>query len=272
MLVSICRPGRETSNFYPADCRSGEVRKTEILLIAAGVACLAYFLFLLAFGMDFAIVWALMAAFFAGLAVAWHQQKAGIWHIPVWGRVLAGVLITAGVVVLAAAEVCIAGRMDEKGKPGLDYIIVLGAQVHGEVPSLALEKRLEVACRYLKENTGTKAILSGGKGSGENITEAESMERYLVEKGIGKERLIKEEKSVSTAENLEFSADIIGDKNASVGIVSNNFHICRALSMAQKQDYRDVCGIAAPSDARFQVHYMLREGVALIVGKLTGKL
>ena len=62
----------------------------------------------------------------------------------------------------------------------------------------------------MEENPETKAVLSGGKGDGESITEAQAMCNYLVEHGIDRERLILEEKSTSTTENLKFSLGMIG--------------------------------------------------------------
>ena len=104
-------------------------------------------------------------------------------------------------------------------KKNLDYIIVLGAHVDGTRMTLALLERARRALLYLEENPGTKAVLSGGKGTGENISEAEAMYRYLTGHGIDGSRLILEEKSTSTKENLAFSLRKIGSCNCSVGVV-----------------------------------------------------
>ena len=110
-------------------------------------------------------------------------------------------------------------------KKNLDYIIVLGAHVDGTRMTLALLERSRRALLYLEENPGTKAVLSGGKGDGENISEAEAMYRYLTGHGIDGDRLIREEESTSTKENLEFSCRKIGTTDCSVGVVTNNFHV-----------------------------------------------
>ena len=81
-------------------------------------------------------------------------------------------------------------------KKNLDYIIVLGAHVDGTRMTLALLERARRALLYLEENPGTKAVLSGGKGDGENISEAEAMYRYLTGHGIDGDRLIREEESI----------------------------------------------------------------------------
>ena len=80
-------------------------------------------------------------------------------------------------------------------KKNLDYIIVLGAHVDGTRMTLALLERARRALLYLEENPGTKAVLSGGKGDGENISEAEAMYRYLTGHGINRDRLIREDRN-----------------------------------------------------------------------------
>ncbi|MCD7909341.1 MAG: YdcF family protein, partial [Clostridium sp.] len=69
--------------------------------------------------------------------------------------------------------------------------VVLGAAVKGDTPGQALRGRIEAAARYLKENPRTTAIVSGGKGPGEDITEAECMERELVRLGVPPERIMR---------------------------------------------------------------------------------
>jgi len=91
-------------------------------------------------------------------------------------------------------------------KKNLDYIIVLGAHVDGTRMTLALLERARRALLYLEENPGTKAVLSGGKGDGENISEAEAMYRYLTGHGIDGDRLIREDER-------EFGIQLQKDRN-----------------------------------------------------------
>lgn len=116
-----------------------------------------------------------------------------------------------------------------------DTVIVLGCKVRGENASLMLVERLEAAYEFLTANDKSACILSGGKGSGEDISEAECMYRYLVDKGIDPQRLYKEDKSTSTRENLMFSKEIIDEYglNSSVAIVTNEFHLYRAGNIAE---------------------------------------
>ena len=157
-------------------------------------------------------------------------------------------------------------------KKNLDYIIVLGAHVDGTRMTLALLERARRALLYLEENPGTKAVLSGGKGDGENISEAEAMYRYLTGHGIDGDRLIREEESTSTKENLEFSCRKIGTTDCSVGVVTNNFSCMERSSHCKKM------WIPGSGHGTFQVSswrlfiYIPREILAIIKDKLMGNL
>ncbi len=115
-------------------------------------------------------------------------------------------------------------------------VIVLGCRVYGERASLMLCERLDAAYDYLIVNKDANCILSGGQGSGEEISEAECMYRYLIDLGIESNRLYKEDKSTSTRENLAFSKLIL-DKynlNSHLAIVTNEFHEYRAQCIAKE--------------------------------------
>ena len=112
-----------------------------------------------------------------------------------------------------------------KARENLDYIIVLGAHVDGTRMTLALLERTRRALLYLEENPGTRAVLSGGKGDGERISEAEAMYRYLTEHGIDGGRLIREERSTNTKENLDYSLELIGSTEPAIGVVTNNLSL-----------------------------------------------
>ena len=156
--------------------------------------------------------------------------------------------------------------------PNLEYIIVLGAHVEGTRLTLALLERTRRALQYLEENPDTKAVLSGGKGEGEAITEAQAMCNYLTEHGIARDRLILEEKSTSTKENLAFSLRKIGTCNWSVGVVTNNFHVWRGAAIARKCGFREVAMIPSRYRSWRLLIYIPREILAVIKDKLMGNL
>jgi uncharacterized SAM-binding protein YcdF (DUF218 family) len=116
-----------------------------------------------------------------------------------------------------------------------DYIIILGARVKGEVPSLALQYRIDAAASYLKINRESIAIASGGQGPGEDITEAEAIKRGLLAHGISSDRILLEDKSTDTVENIRFSKRLIPQNLKTGLLVTNDFHLYRAKSIAKDQ-------------------------------------
>ncbi|CAK7084631.1 YdcF family protein [Tissierella carlieri] len=120
----------------------------------------------------------------------------------------------------------------------VDYVIVLGARLYGDIPSPALLERLKIAKGYLLENREVKVVVSGGQGSNEDIAEAYAMEKYLVDNGIEKSRIIIEDKSTSTFQNLRLSLDKIREvddkENIKILIASNKYHIFRSKLLAKR--------------------------------------
>ena len=153
----------------------------------------------------------------------------------------------------------------------LEYIIVLGAHVQGTRLTLALLERTRRALQYLEENPETKAVLSGGQGEGEDISEAQAMCNYLVEHGIDRERLILEGRSTSTPENLKFSLEIIG-LDHSVGVVTNNFHVFRGTAIGKKCGCKEIYPIPSRYRSWRLLIYIPREILAIIKDKIMGNL
>ena len=156
---------------------------------------------------------------------------------------------------------------DESDAP-VSAVIVLGAGVNGETPSLTLRTRIDAAAAYLEEHPDVPVVLSGGQGPGEAITEAECMRRALVRRGVDESRLYPEERSTSTQENLRYSRAILVelgvDPAQRVAIVTSDFHLCRARLMWGG----DTAAVPAhlPSALYFQcltVNYFIREAFGL---------
>lgn len=148
-------------------------------------------------------------------------------------------------------------------EPNAQYLVVLGAKVHGSVPSRSLKERMDAACTYLTEHPDAVAIVSGGQGNGEDITEAECMREYLENKGIDPQRIWTEDKATNTLENLRFSLDIIlektGQRPDKIAIVSSEYHLHRAGMFAGWLDI-DADLIRAETDiAPLRWNYFLRE-------------
>ncbi|MEK4628659.1 MAG: YdcF family protein [Solibacillus sp.] len=152
-----------------------------------------------------------------------------------------------------------------------DYLIVLGAKVKpGGVPSLSLKNRLDVAAVYLHDHPHVKAIVSGGQGPDEDRTEASVMFDVLVEKGIAPDRIMLEDQSTSTYENLLYSMSLLPEKITDITIVSNDFHLRRASLLAQNLGLQsDV--LAAPTPKVVEFKSRVRERLALLKTFIAGK-
>ena len=141
----------------------------------------------------------------------------------------------------------------------LDYVIVLGAGVNGYSPSKPLKERIDRAYNYLEANPNTIAIASGGQGSDELISEAQCIKNRLVAMGIEEDRIIIEDRSTSTEENLAYSYQLIDNKNASVGIITNSFHEFRAKLMAYRAGFGTIESVPARTLYPVGIHYTVRE-------------
>ena len=151
----------------------------------------------------------------------------------------------------------------------VDCIIVLGAGIYGETPSRILASRLDSALAYVIGRESVPIIVAGGQGPGESISEAEAMYRYLTRRGADEAQIWKEDKSTSTLENLAFSLALMEEKgldikNATIAIVTNEFHLFRAKHIAGTLGL-DAIGVSAQTPyPTLRVLYHFREAVALL--------
>lgn len=246
--------------------------KKEIFSILCSLFCFVYCILVYSIksGTRFYMVWGVGGCCFLGLTAFWHF---GMWaRLPLGLQRAIVIFIGLGVLMFVIVEGCIISAWGAKGEPHLDYLIVLGAQVKETGPSAALKFRLDTAYDYLVENENTRCIVSGGQGANEPHSEAQGMYDYLVEKGIDKERIIMEDRSTNTSENIAFSSVFLDMENDHVGIVTNNFHVFRGVHLAKHQGIRHVCGIAAPSDIYFQLNNMIREFFGILKDLVCGNL
>lgn len=115
-----------------------------------------------------------------------------------------------------------------------DCVLVLGAGLRGEDPSFTLAVRLDAAIEYLRRWPDTPAVVSGGQGAGESVSEAEAMRRYLIQRGIEPARVIREDRSTNTEENVAYSLPLMPEGTRRVAVVSNEFHLYRARALLRR--------------------------------------
>jgi uncharacterized SAM-binding protein YcdF (DUF218 family) len=151
------------------------------------------------------------------------------------------------------------------------YAIVLGAKVKKDnVPSLSLQYRLEAALAYANEFPHVRFILSGGQGPDENVEEATVMKAVLMENGITEDRLIVEDQSTSTYENLLYAQELLPDDVTSVTIITSDYHLQRAKMIATGLNL-DADVVAAKTPTVVEEKLRLRERAALLKTFIIGK-
>lgn len=242
-----------------------------IFLVIIGCLCLLYYL-MIAWDSGFTAVfgwfWLVLGA--VAMVMAYIVKKMPK-KLPLWMKLLAGFAGMLLVLFFFAIELPIIGAGLKAPEVSADYVVVLGAQVRGKNPSRILYERIVAAADYLKANPETKAVASGGQGSGEEISEARCIYDNLVTLGIDSERILMEDTSVNTEENLRNTLKITG-KEAKLVIVTCNFHLYRAMEIAKKQGAVQVSGCAAKADPILALNYYVREFFAVVKYKITGQI
>ena len=244
-----------------------------IVFTALGVLSVLYgvSIMLIHSGTSFFAIWYAIGAFF--LVCAWVNH-AHLWDaIPAFVKAAGLGALGLLVAVLLFTQGLAVSQFGAKGEPDLDYIVVLGAQVHDDgSPSLVLQYRLDTALDYLAHNPSTRCIVSGGQGPNETMPEAAGMANYLAAHGIERERILVEDRSQNTMQNIAYSRELMDAPECSVGIVTNNFHVYRSVKIAQKAGLENACGIAAHSTLHSLPNNMLREGLGIVKDYLVGNL
>ena len=173
------------------------------------------------------------------------------------------VILCIGLLVVGVTECVIIKASFGDPKEHCDYMVVLGAKVRTEGPSVSLMDRIRAAKTYLDSHPDVIAVVSGGQGTDEPMTEARCMYEELVELGVDPQRIWIEDQATSTWENLNFSLNLIEEKTGTrpgkIGILSSEYHLNRASLFA------DACGVesvgipAATSRLPQKINHFMRE-------------
>ena len=168
--------------------------------------------------------------------------------MPAVGKIFPGFARTATIVFTAAlvcglalfcvTEYFIIRASFGTAEPQSEYLIVLGAKVRENGPSVSLQDRISAAAAFLQEHPNVIAIVSGGQGKDEPMAEADCMYQNLIALGIPESRIWVEDQSTSTDENLRFSLNLIEEKTGTrpqkIAILSSEYHLLRASLMLKK--------------------------------------
>ncbi len=177
-------------------------------------------------------------------------------------------------VVLAAVWVgglIMQGSSSDSAATGapIDYVVILGCQLEGEQPGVCLESRIDTAVDFLKEHPDALAVCSGGQGNDEVISEAEAIANALSKKGIAKKRILLEDNSRSTYENLSNTKTMLDKREEGaeyrIAVVTNEFHLYRSRNLAKTIGFQNPIALAAKTPTTMFYPNLLREIGAVVV-------
>lgn len=172
-------------------------------------------------------------------------------------------LLCIGLLVCGVTEAIIINASFGQPAQSCEYVVVLGAKVRPDGPSVSLMDRIRATHAYMTEHPNVIAVVSGGKGDDEPMTEAQCMYDELVKLGTSPDRIWMEDKATSTWENLNLSLDLIEEKTGTrpekIGLLSSEYHLFRASLFA------DACGVesvgipARTSRLSQRINHFMRE-------------
>ena len=232
-------------------------------LVCGFLAILAYFLKFHALGYGFS---ALVCCGIIGIILFYQVSKSLLPRFPagmLWLRRIFTLCLVLGLLAAAVTEAFILKASFGTPDKQCQYMVVLGAKVRVTGPSASLWDRIHGAYDYLAAHPDVIAIVSGGQGDDEPMTEAQAMYDELVNLGIDPCRIWLEDRATSTWENLNFALDLVEEKTGTrphtLGVVSSEYHLFRASLFARECGV-DFVGIPARTSRFSQmVNHFLRE-------------
>ena len=245
--------------------------------ILAVLCLLAAVFFLLPLGigiLHFGMVWPAALLLLCAAWLTWPDFFRRLLR-PKWLRALVGCVIAVCMTAILATLGKMAMAAADRPADGQDCtVVVLGCQVFPDGhPSLMLRGRINAAYDYLTAHPDALCIASGGQGEDEPMSEAECIRDHLVAGGIDADRILLEDRSTSTEENMRYSLPMLRSPETdveSVGIVTNDFHVFRALCLARKNGGFTFYGVPARSTVFGFIHYAMREFFTLSVSLVRG--
>ena len=179
----------------------------------------------------------------------------GIWMISgILALILIGLMVNAANMHVAALK--------DQGST----VIVLGAKINADQPSLILKRRLQAALDYANENPDCMIIVTGGQGKGEDYAESTVMKNWLVENGLEMNRILEENQARNTGENLKYSLKLLRQNSLSenVVIVTDSFHQLRASILAKQLGIEQISVVNSQTPISLIPMYTVREWFGLV--------
>jgi len=180
-----------------------------------------------------------------------------------WLRRIFTVCLCIGLLVAGITEAIIIKASFGDPRQQCEYMVVLGAKVRHDGPSVSLMDRINCAYAYMESHPQVIAVVSGGQGADEPMSEARCMYEHLVAMGIEEDRIWMEDQAASTWANLNYALDLIEEKTGTrpdrIGLVSSEYHMFRASLLARDCGVEPIGIPARTSRFSQMVNHFMRE-------------
>ncbi|MDF3885858.1 YdcF family protein [Cupriavidus basilensis] len=249
-------------------------RRTCLALLGALLTGDAFALMLMGlFNFGVVLPLAIGAAF---LMLSWRWETVAQWRTAsrrrrwIWG--IGRAAFAAWLVTLGMFFYFISTGISESTDAGSppEAILILGSGTPHCAASPTLAARLDKGLALARQWPAARVVVSGGQDFGLRCSEADVMADYLTTHGLAPDRLIREDRSTSTEENLLFSRRLLEQQGVSAGdqlvLVTSDFHLIRAKRIAHKAGFRTVSGAGAATPLYLRYNAWLREYFAFISG------
>lgn len=272
-----------------------------VLFQYMGIACVIYYICLFAnFGIEDTqySIWLLLAILCFALSYIQFLYQKKDKRIPLWFIVSIYTLTTVGIFVYIIVQTMIFTSMIHRSIGDVDYLIVIGGECDNGELQETTKYKLDDTMRYIQSKPDTLIVLSGGKQKEQGVSRAEIMAKYLLDRGVNPDLLLIEVESHNTRESVLYSKALIRsliqmkrldfkhdrvavagpvfiapeEKPESIGIITNDIHLCRTKLLAQKIGFQELTVFFTKTEIWLYPHFIVREIVLILRDKFMGYL
>lgn len=217
------------------------------------------------FNMGNLLVWLLTAAV-CGYTI-WHKPL-DLWFSHGVGRAVWWLLVIGALFYVLMLGFVVVSGYANTATGQEKVVVVLGAGLRKDRPSLLLRYRLDKAYEFAQAHPDALVITTGGQGRDEWVPEGQAMREYLINKGLNADRVFAETKSTSTEENFAFARQILEEKGIDpdqpIVYVTNAFHCYRGGQYARMAGFTQAHALPAGIPLRSIPTCYLREVMAIL--------
>ena len=247
----------------------------KMIFIIMGIICIWYFIKITSFigylnvfnliWVFIGIVFMVTAVFIKEIIKIFQKQHKliKVLFLILTAMFLLSFIIVEGLIIINAKT---------KNSEDANYLMILGAGLNGDSPSLTLMRRINTASHYSKNNPNVKIIASGGKGNNSKLSEAEVISRVLQNNNVDSNQITIEDKSKNTYENLKYAGELIDNFDEKIVIVSSEFHLFRIQCIAKNIGYKNIGTLASRTPSILLPNYYVREYFAIVKEWMIGNI